>query len=611
MLDLLRRAVKSLVAQVLLGLLVVSFAVWGIGDVAAGFSTNVATVGERVVSAEAFGRTLRREQQRYGLDAAQVRASGLDQFVLATLVREAAFADAADRLGLSAPDDAVAQVVRADPGFQIGGAFDPAQYRAAVERAFGGVPAYEARVRDSLITAQIAAAAQLGAAAPQAAVARIHRRQAETRRFDAVAVTAPPQDDAPPTDAALQAHLEANAAAFQTPETRDARWLTVDPAAQAGPVGEDALREAYAAAGDAYVVAETRTVEQLVYPSRAEAEAALARLDGEEAVFETLVIERGLSPADVSLGPVAREDLTADAAEAVFGLASPGVVGPVQAPTGVALMRVTRITPEIVTPFEAVRDDLAQTLAAEAGRPEADRLAEEIEDLRAAGAPLTEIAETLGLPLTVETGMVADAAPAPDAPIAAQAARREVFAAEPGEERELVRTADGGYVLVEVTAVNAPRTPPLAEIRDAVAADLRRARRAEAALAAARTLASGLEEGGALDALAPDAAVQSIGPLRRGDPDPRLPEAARAALFAADAAVSDAVAVEGGDAARVIVLRAVIEPDDPAGRAALDAALAQSLAQDQLEFLGRALQEATEVTVNRQAIEAVLAQIGA
>ena len=609
MLDLLRRAVKSWVAQVLLGLLVVSFAVWGIGDVAAGFSTNVATVGERAVSAEVFGRTLRREQQRYGLDAAQVRASGLDQFVLATLVREAAFADAADRLGLSAPDAAVAQVVRADPSFQIGGAFDPAQYRAAVERAFGGVQAYEERVRDSLITTQIAAAAQMGATAPQAAVARIHRRQAETRRFDAVTVTAPPQDDAPPTDAALEAHLEANAAAFETPETRDARWLTVDPAALAGPVDEAALREAYAAAGDAYVVAETRTVEQLVYPSREDAEAALARLDGEEAVFETLVIERGLSPADVSLGPVTRDDLTADAAEAVFGLAAPGVVGPVQAPTGVALMRVTQITPEIVTPFEAVREDLAQVLAAEAGRPDADRLAEEIEDLRAAGAPLTEIAETLDLPLTVETGMVEG--PAPGAPVAAQAARREAFAAEPGEERDIVRTADGGYVLVEVTAVNAPRTPPLAEIREAVAADLRRARRAEAAMAAAQTLASGLEEGGALDALAPDAVVESIGPLRRGDPDPRLPEAARGALFAAEAAVGDAVAVEGEEAARVIVLRAVTQPEDPAGREALAAALAQSLAQDQLEFLGRALQEATAVTVNRQAIEAVLAQIGA
>ncbi|MEO1505295.1 MAG: SurA N-terminal domain-containing protein, partial [Pseudomonadota bacterium] len=79
MLELLRSAVKSWVAKLLLGLLVLSFAAWGVGDMFSGRVSSVAATvdGEDITTVEfrrEFDETLRQLQ---GLDVMQASAMGL------------------------------------------------------------------------------------------------------------------------------------------------------------------------------------------------------------------------------------------------------------------------------------------------------------------------------------------------------------------------------------------------------------------------------------------------------------------------------------------------------------------------------------------------------
>ncbi|MFN3613423.1 MAG: SurA N-terminal domain-containing protein, partial [Rubrimonas sp.] len=233
MLDLLRRAVRSWIAKILLGLLVISFAVWGIGDIATGSSRNVAQVGGQSVAADVYATVLRREQQRYNLDPTQIRPAGLDRWVLARLIREAALDDAAARLGVSAPDDAIARQVRRDPAFQIAGSFDPAQYASAVRRNYPSIGHYEEMVRRALASSQIAALAQVGVRAPQGAAEALIGWREERRGFDVLTLSPLPDDPAiaEPTDEDLQAWLDANPGAFEAPERRDVTFLHIDVAA--------------------------------------------------------------------------------------------------------------------------------------------------------------------------------------------------------------------------------------------------------------------------------------------------------------------------------------------------------------------------------------------
>ncbi len=614
MLEMLRRAVRSWVAKALLGLLVVSFAIWGVGDIGQGFSTNVATVGERTISVDEYARVLRREVTRYGLEPAQIRQSGLDRFVLAALAREAAFEEAARALGVSAPDAAVARQVRQDPSFQVAGEFDPVQYESLVRRIWGSVGDYEETVRRSIASAPLRAAALEGAAPPPGLAQTIARRRGEERSFAALnlGAEAVAEDVPEPTEDQLAAHLDENAAAFRAPERRDATWLHIDLDALAADVEipEDDLRALYDDRRETYVADETRVIDQIVYSDPADARDARARLDAGETDFDGLLAERGLSRADAALGPLTREELGDARGEAAFALEGPGVAGPVETPTGAALLEVTGIEPAVVTPFEDARPDLLRELGADAARPEADRLAEQVADLAAAGATIEEIGAELGLPVRAAAGIAASGAGA-EGLAAAPVFLDEAFAAGLGAARDLRDAPDGGYFLLRVDAIEEAQTPPLDSIREAVAESWRAEARREALAALAEDVRARVAAGETLEAVAEElgATVSPLGPLRLDDPDPRIDAAARETLFSGE--IGAVAATVRGQRATVAVLTAIDAPADVAAQAdGLRRALAQSVAQDQLEFFGRGLEAEFGATVNQQALDAVVSQVG-
>lgn len=617
MLERMRAGAKSWVAQALIAALVVSFAIWGMGDITRGFSSRAATVGDEAVEAGAYLRALRRAQQQFGVEPAQTRELGLDRYVLAQLVREAAFADAAGRLGVSAPDAALSRAVRADPSFQSAGRFDPLLYETITRRAFGGVAVYEDELRGRLAGQLVAGAAGQGARAPAGAAAAIARYLEERRGFDLFAL---PLDAAPvpdtPDDAALQTYLDANAARFATPERRSASWLRIDPArlAESLEIPEEEIRAAYDAAGERYVMPERRAVDQIVYPDRAEAEAARARLDAGEADFDALLAARGLSRDDAALGRIKPGDLRDARGEAAFALAAPGVAGPAETAAGWALLDITEILPGMVTPYADAREALRHEIATARVAPDADRLVERVEDLRAEGATLEEIAAELGLHFASAEGLSAQGAQGDevvDGITVTPDFLTELFAAGLGEERAPQRSSLGGWYVLRLDDAAPSRTPALDEVRDRVLADWRLSERRKALLAMAQEAAGRIAGGADAASVAGGfgASLETLAPLRRGDPEPRLGADARAALFAAEP--GGAAATLLGDAAHVAVLRAVEQPAEiEAQRAAIRAELDAAAQQDQLEYLGRALEAESGAAVNQSVVDAAISQAG-
>ncbi len=620
MLDILRRGVKSRIVQVMLGLLVASFAVWGVPHVSTGFSTRVATIGEQTIDANLYANALQRAQQRYGLDPSAIASSGLDRFVLGQMVREAAFDDAVRRLGVSAPDWAVAEQVRANPAFQSGGAFDATQYAESVRRSFASVPAFESTVRRSIAAAQLQQAVQSGARAPEGIAQRIAAYREERRSFDAFTLTAQRNavEPAEPTDAQLAAYLNENEAAFAEPERRDVTYLDIgiDALAAKANVDDAQVRELYESRRAQYVTEPTRTLSQIIYPTLQEAQDARARVEAGATDFAGLLAERNLTAADADLGVVRPGDIRDARKGVAFARETPGLAGPAQTATGFALLDVRAASPGDTTPLDAVRDDLRRELGASIARPEADHLSERVADAHAGGATLEEVAREMGLALGHGAGLARDGTLAGGAAAqglaATQAFRDEAFAASQGAERDLVRTDDGGYFTLRVDAVTPPSNPGLEDIRDKVAAAWRADARRKALIAEAEAALARIEGGAPVSDVAAgyDAQVTRIGPIRRADPAPGLDADAVAKLF--DGKPGDAVVSAGDAAVTVAVLREVGAPEAlaPAISGMTDA-LNASVAQDQLEYLGRALEARAGVSVNPQALDAVLSQLGA
>ncbi len=633
MLHILRRAVKSVVAKILLGLLIVSFAVWGIGDIfrATGESA-VATVGDTEVSASRYGNALIRmqrtlsQQRRAAVSLSELRDTGLADAALAGLLRDAAMQEELGRLQIAVPATAVRDAITENPAFQDGqGGFSQFLYQSRLNEAGYDLQTFEAATRELLGNGLLSRAVAPAIVAPPGAAEMIAAHRGESRTVQIVRLTpdmAP--DPGTPGDAALAAFFEANQDRFIEPERRSGLYLHTDLdalAAEATPTDED-VRAEYDASRERFTTEPAREVEQLVFPDMDTAEAAAERIRAGEASFAEVAAEQNVSVADLSLGRVARADLPEASADAVFGTVEPGVVGPVQGPFGPVLLNVTAVEPGGVAPFEQVAGEIREQIAQRRARDQVIERANAIDDARAGGATLPEIAEQVpGVELVHFQGLdplggvAEDMAPPPPL-VSDPAFLAEVNAALDGEERDLVQLSDGSYALVMVDEIAGSHLPELSAIRDRVAAAWADEQRMQALEARAAELAG--ELAGAGEGLAGVAVEAGLGaPQDVSFSRETAPEEFTASLVDAAFAARPGDPLVGRRTGDDAVLLGVVESVEPlAGpalaeqTAALDRALLDSLDGDQLEYFGRALEDLHGAIVNRETVGGVFDRLG-
>lgn len=613
-----RTAVKkasNLFVWIILGLLFIALAGFGIGSFSGGAS-RVGAVGDVEISAEDYARALDQEirariaQTGQPVTLATLRAQGVDQAVLQSLVARAALVNEAQMMGLSVGDTEVARQITQVQAFQgLDGAFDREAYTFTL-RQNGLTPAeFEEEVREDTARSLLQAAV-IGGIAPDPAITEaLVAYQAETRDARLLIVTA---DDLPdgvplPRTADLEAHYTENAARFTRPEARTITFAWVKPAMLMDQmqIDEAALRALYDARAATYRQPERRLLEQLVFADVAAAQTAFDAIMAGETGFDALLDARGLSFDDVDLGEVTRADLLPEAAALVFDDQTSEIIGPAPTALGPALFRVNAVLDASEITFEEAEEELRAELAAEAARRAIDDLRDPVDDLLAEGATLEELAATTEMVL----GRI-DYTPTSEEGIAAYDAFRDAaMAVSEGDFPELLPLSDGGLFALRLDAVVPPTVPPLAEIRAEVRADWRASAIREALAAHAEVLMSRVAQGEALETLGEVAVERDI---RRQGFIPDAPPTLGPQIFQL-ADVGDVVLVPGADRMLIAQLDAInpAARDDPGTEIlmqVLGQAVAQTQAQDIFEAYGQALQAEAGIRLDQAVINAVHAQ---
>lgn len=531
MLNQLRRSASSLPAKILMALLVLSFAVWGIGDALNGYGEDtIAEVGGTEVSLQQFqneyARSTQSISQRLGQPMSPQLALqlGLPQQVLGRLVSDAVIANVADNLGLGISDEELVRQIQADPTFQRqDGTFDRDLMLRLLAANNFGEQAYVEAMRGLALRRQIAEGLVGGMTAPETLVQAADRYANEERTIRGVVLTtAMVETPGDPTEEALQAFFDAHKAEFRAPEYRGFTVITLDPAAIVDPstIPEEEVVQAYEAAQTRFGTPERRHVYQIRFPDKAQADAAAAALRG-GAPLAQILTERGLSEADVDLGTVAKTGLVDPVvADAAFSL-DKGGVAVVEGRFGPAVVEVAEIEPAGIEPLESVADTLRTELASRKSAAEAMRLQDEIEDARAAGETLKEIAAKFDLPIIEIPPVDAEGAAAdggakdiPERTTLLPA----VFAAEPDTETDPVEFGKlGGTQWFELGEIVAPRDRTLDEVRPQVLAAWRGDAEAKALAALSSATAEEVRTGVPLDDIAArhGTTVQNFGPFKR------------------------------------------------------------------------------------------------
>ena len=108
-----------------LGFLVISFGIWGIGDIFRGFGRSwLAKVGGTEIGAEQFRQTYNERLQELGrrlgrpITPEQAQALGLPRQMLSQMLADAALDERVRQLGLNLSDSEIARQITLDPNFK-------------------------------------------------------------------------------------------------------------------------------------------------------------------------------------------------------------------------------------------------------------------------------------------------------------------------------------------------------------------------------------------------------------------------------------------------------------------------------------------------------------
>ncbi|MCH8112547.1 MAG: SurA N-terminal domain-containing protein, partial [Proteobacteria bacterium] len=173
MLDRIRKGSGGWLAKILLGMLILSFGVWGIGDIFRGGGNSVvAEVGDVQIGTADYSRAyqaeLRQQSQRFGrsLDAATARQIGLPQRAFQQLLFDTLLSQAASKYGLAVSDNAVKRVVQDIPAFQYSGRFDRDLMQRILQRNGVTEEEYLQTVRQDIAREELVQSLLVGRAAP-------------------------------------------------------------------------------------------------------------------------------------------------------------------------------------------------------------------------------------------------------------------------------------------------------------------------------------------------------------------------------------------------------------------------------------------------------------
>lgn len=455
---------------ILMGLLILGLGGFG-ATTLTGTIRTVGQVGDKYIDINVYARTLSQEIQAVSAETgspltfAQAQAIGLDRAVLSRIVRARALDHETEQMGLSVGDENLRNEILNIPAFRgVDGSFDRDAYAFALEQAGTSEAEFETQLREEVARSLLQGAIMAGTRMPDTYARTLVSFLGETRDFtwtrlgtSDLAAPLPP-----PTDDTLRSYYEANLGDYELPETKRITYavLLPDDLIDTIEIDEADLRAEFDARIDQYNQPERRLVERLVYLDAAEAERAAAQLEVRGTTFEALVQERGLALSDIDLGDVSRLELEA-AGEAVFNAEVGDVVGPLPSSIGPALFRVNAVLPAQITTFEEARDLIRTDLATDAARRQVGVLAEEFDNMLAAGATLED--------LDVETDMQLGSIewyPALGDGIAAYDDFRDAASALTVDDfPEIVQLGDGGIVAMRLEEVLPPRPAPFEEAK--------------------------------------------------------------------------------------------------------------------------------------------------
>ena len=369
MLTTIREKTQGWIAAIILALVTVPFALWGINTYfEGGGRLNVAEVNGVDISVESYKRTL--ESQRRSLQ--QMLGRSVDprlfdtpefrQRVLDGLIDELLFVADVEASGYRVSNAELSRQIRLAPQFQREGQFDVKLYEALLRNDGQDISGFEARLRRDVLIRKAENGFAQSAIVTPSDIQTLLKLQAQQREAT-VAILQPARlrDRIKVDAAAIEQEYNANAERYKTPERVRIEYIRLDAAQLAKGVrlGEDEIRKAMAENAVSAAGKEERRASHILIklPQGADAEAEKAAMAKAQdlrakllagADFATLARKNSEDPGSAAqggdLGFVGRGALAKEFEQTLFALQKNGELSaPVRSSYGLHLIKLTGV----------------------------------------------------------------------------------------------------------------------------------------------------------------------------------------------------------------------------------------------------------------------------
>lgn len=346
MLEAIRDRAQGWIAKIILALITIPFALWGIDSYfsGGGKTESVAEVGDANVTRQAFSDAIKEQtdQMRQALgqnfDPAAVETREFREQVLNRITDEEAMLQEAKAAGLQIPDTQLAAVLQQLPPFQEDGKFSPDRYKRVLAQR-GYTPAYfEYRLRRD-ITLEIQQQPAIAGAMASATSVGLVSRIAGQRREISVSEISPAVASAQVSisDQDVQAYYEAHKADFTEPEAVRVEYvsLSLGDLGKAIAVTDKQVQDYFAANASKFGPPEERSASHILIAApegdanarkqaKAKAESLLAAIRKAPGTFAEVAKRESQDPGSAatggSLGTFGRGMMVKPFEDAVFSM---------------------------------------------------------------------------------------------------------------------------------------------------------------------------------------------------------------------------------------------------------------------------------------------------
>ncbi|RDU81109.1 peptidylprolyl isomerase [Aeromonas veronii] len=525
MLDKLREGAQGKVAKVILGLIILSFALAGVGSYLNGPArTAPATVNGTEISAAALENAYRNERARMesqmGEAFSQLAANPdyMKQFrrgVLDRLIDQALLDSKARELGLRISDEQIKQAIVAMPEFAENGKFNNDRYLQLIRRAGMTPEMFRDSLRQDMVRQQLMSALLGTEFSLKGEAEQLDKLYNQTRDLRLVRLAAANyMADVQVSDNELEQYYKTNGARFMNDEQVKVDYLLLDAAnlAKDIKVTEQDAQDYYDQHQDLFQRAERRHVAHILIPFGKDEKAAEQKAEAVLAKAKAGDDFAALAKADSSDTFSAKKGGELDWFEkgvmdpafekAAFALNKAGdLSGVVKSPFGFHIIKLLGVEAAKTKPFADVKEETITRLQADKAKEKFFAEQQKMADNSFENPDSLDLtADAMGMKVQSSDFFTQATAPAPlnDPKVLSVAFSEQLR--DDNTNSDVIELADGKALVLHITGHKPKAVKPLAEVKEQVIAAIKHDKASEVARGKAQGLLDKLKVGESITA---------------------------------------------------------------------------------------------------------------